>query len=177
MMVRILIGSAIGLLAGAAVGYLLKSHGGTCPLTCNPLGASLVGALFGGMIASSFLVSAPLAGPMSVPEAPTAEAFDRALAGRRRVVVDFYTTGCGYCVKLAPVFAELAEEFRDEAHFLRVDLGRARGLAKRLGIRGVPVVVLFDDGREVRRWTGLKDRREYRQGLREWIDSAKGQRS
>lgn len=175
MILRIMIGGAIGLLAGAGIGHLLKSNGGTCPLTCNPFGAAIIGALFGGVVASSFFATGSVGAPASVPAAATAEEFDRALAGERPVLVDFYTTNCGFCAKLAPVFAELAQEYPDEADFVKVDLARTPDLARRFAIRGVPVVILFADRREVRRWTGLKDRQEYRQGLRDWIDSTKGQ--
>ena len=51
MLLRILIGAALGLLAGALVGYIATARGGTCPLTCSPGGGALFGAIIGAALA------------------------------------------------------------------------------------------------------------------------------
>jgi len=166
MVLRILIGGAIGLLAGAGIGYLLKSQGGTCPLTCNPYGAAIIGALFGGLIASSFRATGGAEALSGVPAAASAEEFDKVLSGAERpVLADFYTPQCGFCVKLAPRIAKLATEYSSKVAFVKVDLSKVPDLAQRYGIRGVPVVILFSGGREVQRFIGLKDEQEYRRAL------------
>lgn len=49
---RIVIGMFVGAVIGFAVGWFMKSHGGTCPLTCNPIIATVLGALIGAMFAA-----------------------------------------------------------------------------------------------------------------------------
>ncbi|MFW6066491.1 MAG: DUF6132 family protein, partial [Planctomycetota bacterium] len=50
MLFRILMGLAIGALAGGVLGYWGKCNSGTCPLTATPLRGLLVGALLGTVI-------------------------------------------------------------------------------------------------------------------------------
>ncbi len=53
MILKILIGTVIGGLIGSGVGWGLRCAGGTCPLTCNPWGAVITGALIGLLIVLS----------------------------------------------------------------------------------------------------------------------------
>jgi len=167
MLFRTVIGSAIGLLAGAAIGYFLKSRGGTCPLTCNPYGGAIVGALFGGLIAGYVRPRGDLAALAQVPPAATVEQFDRALAAEKPVLVDFYTKGCGPCAALAPRIAKLAREYEGKIGFLKVDLREVPALAERYGIRSVPTIMLLAGGRESRRWVGLTEEQVFRSALDE----------
>ena len=47
MILKIIISIVIGGAAGFGIGYALRCTGGTCPLTCNPWGAAIFGALMG----------------------------------------------------------------------------------------------------------------------------------
>ncbi|HUS90248.1 MAG TPA: DUF6132 family protein [Phycisphaerae bacterium] len=165
MLFRVMIGSAVGLLAGAGIGYFLKSRGGTCPLTCNPIGGAIFGALFGGMLASSLGPRRGVEVLAGIPSATTVEQFDRAVAGGKPLLVDFYTQSCGYCVALAPRIAELARQYEGKVDFLKVDLRQVPELGGRLGIQGVPTVVLFAAGAERQRWAGVQEEKAYRLAL------------
>lgn len=166
MILRMMIGGAIGLLAGVGLGSVLKSRGGTCPLTCNPYSAGLIGLALGAMIAYSIRPGGGMEALASVPPVASVEDYDRLVStAARPVLVDFYTQRCGYCVRLAPVIGQLAEEYRGKVDFAKVDLGAVPDLGGRYGIRGVPTVLLLAGGQEVRRWTGLKDAQEYRTAL------------
>jgi thiol peroxidase len=101
-----------------------------------------------------------------IPAVTTADELDHVLAeADRPMMVDFYTQRCGFCARLARVFARLAQDYEAKAKFAKVDVQAVPELAERFGIRGVPVVILFSAGKEVRRWIGLRDEQEYRSAL------------
>jgi thioredoxin 1 len=178
MVLRILIGGAVGLLLGAAVGALLKSRGGTCPLTCNPIGAAIVGALLGLAIAAGMKPSLPAGRALeNVPAVSSAESFDAALASGRPVLVDFYTDTCPYCVELAPTVSKLAEQYRGRAEVVKVNASEVPELARRYELQGVPTVILFTGGKEFRRWAGLRKIQDYQAALDEAIQPAKDERT
>ena len=87
MMLRVMIGGAIGLLVGSAVGYLLKARGGTCPLTCNPVGGALFGAMLGAALAASFSASGRTGKMLACISSIASDAeLDAMLAGARPVL-------------------------------------------------------------------------------------------
>lgn len=172
-----MIGAAIGLLAGAALGQIMKSRGGTCPLTCNPIGGAVFGAIFGAVLATSFGASARAGRILAdVPGFANTAEFDARLAEPGPVLVDFYTDNCVYCVKLAPTIAKLAEQYQGRAGVVKVNTASATELAQRYQIRGVPTVILFADGEEVRRWVGAKGIDQYQAALDAAVGPAENQK-
>jgi len=172
-----MIGAAIGLLAGAALGQIMKARGGTCPLTCNPIGGAVFGAIFGAVLATSFGASARAGKILAdVPGFASTAEFDARLAEPGPVLVDFYTDNCVYCVKLAPTIATLAQQYQGRAGVVKVNTASATELAQRYQIRGVPTVILFADGKEVRRWVGAKKIDQYQAALDAAIGGAQDER-
>jgi thioredoxin len=70
------------------------------------------------------------------------------------VLVDFYADWCGPCRVVAPVLEEMALRHRGNLLILKVDSDRWPQLTRQHGIRGIPTLLLFDEGREVRRHVG-----------------------
>ncbi len=83
-------------------------------------------------------------------------------------IVDFYTTGCPVCEKLAPVYGDLSEE-RDNLTFYKVNLDEDITLAETYGIDHVPTLILFDGGQPVKVHTGYLDK----EGLSAFIAGGK----
>ncbi|MBO6075293.1 MAG: thiol reductase thioredoxin [Paludibacteraceae bacterium] len=61
--------------------------------------------------------------------------------GDQPCVIDFYTTWCGPCKRLAPIMEELSQTYCDEVRFYKVDIERERELAAVFGISSIPQVL------------------------------------
>ncbi len=61
--------------------------------------------------------------------------------GDKPCIVDFYTTWCGPCKRLAPIMDELAEEYAGEIYIYKVDTDKERELAAVFGIRSIPTLL------------------------------------
>lgn len=62
-------------------------------------------------------------------------------SGERPCIIDFYTTWCGPCKRLAPIMEELAEQYCGQIDFYKVDTERERELAYIFQISSIPQVL------------------------------------
>ena len=70
------------------------------------------------------------------------------------VIVDFFSKHCIPCYALEPPMEKVAAEFDGEAIFVKADIDKNRELVKKYGIKTIPLVVLFKEGKELYRITG-----------------------
>ncbi len=73
------------------------------------------------------------------------------------VVVDFWAPWCGPCKMMGPVFAQASAELEPRVRMAKVNTEQEQVLASQFGIRSIPTVVLFKNGREVVRQAGAMD--------------------
>lgn len=72
---------------------------------------------------------------------------------KNKVVVDFYATWCGPCKMLGPVFEEVSKE--SDIEFVKVDIDNHEDLCREYKVMSVPTLILFENGKEVRRNIGF----------------------
>jgi thioredoxin 2 len=73
------------------------------------------------------------------------------------VLVDFWAPWCGPCRSMAPHFERAAESLKGRVRLVKVNTEEAPGLAQRYGIRAIPTLVLFRNGVEEKRMSGVLD--------------------
>ncbi len=74
------------------------------------------------------------------------------------VLVDFYADWCGPCKTMAPILDELARDRQGTLLVAKLDTDRNPESAARFGVRGIPTLILFRQGREAARATGAVPR-------------------
>jgi thioredoxin 1 len=80
--------------------------------------------------------------------------FQGALDTAKPLLVDFGASWCGPCWLLEPVLEELAEEYGAQVKVMKADFDASHRTATELGVRSLPTVVFFKNGREVDRLVG-----------------------
>jgi thioredoxin 2 len=73
------------------------------------------------------------------------------------LLVDFWAPWCGPCRTMAPAFAQAAKQLEPGFRLAKVNTEEEQQLAARFGIRSIPTLALFRNGREVARQAGAMD--------------------
>lgn len=83
----------------------------------------------------------------------TAQNFEtEVLKSEKPVLVDFWATWCGPCMRQAPIVDALAEEGYAVG---KVDVDQEPGLAQQFQVMSIPTLLIFKGGKEVKRLVGL----------------------
>jgi thioredoxin 2 len=86
------------------------------------------------------------------------EAFDQTVQGSSvPVLVDFYADWCGPCHMMAPVLDDFASRHSGQVLVLKLDTDASPAIASRYAIRGIPTVIVFEQGKERGRQVGVAD--------------------
>jgi len=71
------------------------------------------------------------------------------------VLVDFWAEWCGPCKTLAPILAEIANEYAGRLTVTKLNIDDQRETAPKYGVRGIPTLLLFKDGKIAANQVGL----------------------
>lgn len=90
-----------------------------------------------------------------------ASTFDRLVAkSGAPVLVDFYSPSCGPCLMMVPQYEAAARALHPDVRLAKIDTSAEQAVAARYGIRAVPTLILFRDGREIARQPGAMNARD-----------------
>lgn len=89
----------------------------------------------------------------------TAQNFEeKVLKANKPVLVDFWATWCMPCRMVAPVVEEIADETTGRAYVGKVNVDEQGELAARYRVSSIPTLIVFENGKEVRRTVGAQDK-------------------
>jgi thioredoxin 1 len=82
------------------------------------------------------------------------------LKAEKPVVVEFWANWCAPCHAMTPILRLMAKRFEDRIEFAKVDAQSNRDLAQQFGVKTIPTLILFRDGKEWDRLSGVRSRSE-----------------
>jgi thioredoxin 1 len=95
------------------------------------------------------------------------------LEAGRPVLVDFWAEWCAPCRMLAPTVAAVAEHYGENAGVVKLNVDDNPSTAQRYGIKGIPTLILFREGKEVERVVGATSKESITRMIEKYVVVAK----
>ncbi|OEK05979.1 thioredoxin [Roseivirga misakiensis] len=86
--------------------------------------------------------------------------FEQLVDQETPVLVDFYADWCGPCQMMAPVLKEVAQEMGDKVKVIKIDVDKNQPIAQRFGVRSIPTLILFKNGKILENRAGVLTKRD-----------------
>ena len=84
--------------------------------------------------------------------------FNTLIKSEKPILVDFFATWCGPCQALAPVLKQVKDQLGDQIKIVKIDVDKNQQIASQYQVRGVPTMILFQNGKQLWRQSGVLSR-------------------
>lgn len=96
--------------------------------------------------------------------------FNEIIKGEKPVLVDFSAEWCGPCKMLGPILKEVKAEMGDSIKIVKIDVDKNQQLASKFQVRGVPTMILFRNGDQLWRQSGVLQKSDLIQVIKSRIN-------
>ncbi|GAA4141890.1 thioredoxin [Sphingobacterium kyonggiense] len=86
--------------------------------------------------------------------------FNEIIQSNALVLIDFSAGWCGPCQMLAPILKEVKDEMGDQLTIIKIDVDKNQAIAAKFQVQGVPTLILYKNGTQVWRQSGLQQKHE-----------------
>ena len=86
--------------------------------------------------------------------------FDTIINSEKPVLIDFFATWCGPCKMLGPILKEVKDNLGDRISIIKIDVDKNQQIASKYQVRGVPTMILFQNGKQLWRQSGVLTKEE-----------------
>lgn len=93
------------------------------------------------------------------------EKFNSLISSSTPVLVDFYADWCGPCKAMSPAIQAVGKDVEGKARVIKVNIDKNQAAAMQYDVRAVPTFIIFKDGRQVWRHSGMIDKNTLEQQL------------
>jgi thioredoxin 1 len=81
--------------------------------------------------------------------------FNDLIQSQKPVLVDFFATWCGPCQTLGPILKQVKDNLGDRISIIKIDVDKNQQIASQYQVRGVPTMILFQNGKQLWRQSGV----------------------
>ncbi|MFV5691959.1 thioredoxin [Flavobacterium sp. LT1R49] len=86
--------------------------------------------------------------------------FDTIIKSEKPVLIDFFATWCGPCKMLSPILREVKDSLGDRVSIIKIDVDKNQQISSQYQVRGVPTMILFQNGKQLWRQSGVLTKEE-----------------
>ncbi len=86
--------------------------------------------------------------------------FNQIIQSDKPVLVDFFATWCGPCQMLAPILKDVKTNLGERISIIKIDVDKNQDVAAQYQVRGVPTMILFQNGKQLWRQSGVISKEE-----------------
>ena len=86
--------------------------------------------------------------------------FDTIIQSEKPVLIDFFATWCGPCKMLSTILREVKDSLGDTVSIIKIDVDKNQQISSKYQVRGVPTMILFQNGKQLWRQSGVLTKEE-----------------